>query len=761
LTIFSLSIFLSAFLLFLVQPMFARLVLPLLGGSPAVWNTALMFYQAVLLAGYAYAHVSTRWLGVRRQAVLHLMIMLLPLFVLPVALPRGWQPPGEANPVPWLLSLLTVSVSLPFFVVSSGGPLLQRWFAATGHEAAVDPYFLYAASNAGSMLALLAYPAIVEPWLRLDQQSRVWTAGYGLLVVMSAACAALLWRAQNQSAGNRFAEPAGESLPARRRARWVLLAFVPSSLMVSVTHYLSTDIAAMPLLWVIPLAIYLLTFILVFARKPPLRGEAVARAMPLVLLPLVVAMASHGTDPIAFVVPLHLIAFFLVAMVCHGRLAQDRPGAASLTEFYLWISAGGALGGAFNALVAPLVFSSVAEYPIVLTLSCLLLPWSKTEPWKSRARLLDFVLPSGVALVSLSLVIGLQALGMEPGPVTASLMFGLPVLVSFSFSRRPLRFALAVGAILWAGTFYLGGFGRVLYAKRSFFGVHRVTLDPSGRYRQLVHGGTLHGMQSVDPVRRREALTYYYRSSPLGQVFEAFSRTANRNVALVGLGAGEIVSYARPGDHWTAYEIDPTVERIARDPRFFTFLQDSPVEVKVVLGDGRLSLASVPDESYDIMVIDAFSSDSVPIHLTTREALQLYLAKLTPRGVLVFHISNRYFDLEPVLGNLARDAGVPCVARTDTTLTDEELLLGKTGSICALVARSPAAVAALALDRWTPVRVRPDLGIWTDAYASALTVLRWRSGFGENAVGRFGAVFGSPATLGAHGIDSAVNTADR
>jgi spermidine synthase len=755
LTLFTLTIFLGSFLLFLVQPMFARLVLPLLGGSPAVWNTALVFYQALLLAGYWYAHAATRRLGVRRQALLHLAIMTLPLLVLPPALPAGSRPPGGSTPIPWLLGVLAVSVGPSFFVVSAGGPLLQRWFAATRHQAAADPYFLYAASNAGSMIALLAYPTLVEPHLALGAQARLWTVGYGALVLMSAACAALVWRSRGSDAGVPAAAPVaqpGDAPTPRRRAWWVLLAFVPSSLMVSVTHYLSTDIAAMPLLWVIPLALYLLTFILVFARRPPIPAWVPARAMPLLVLPLVVALASHGTDPIAVVIPLHLAAFFMAAMVCHGRLAADRPAPAYLTEFYLWISVGGALGGAFNALVAPLAFSSIAEYPIVLALACLMLPRSNAKPSPEatpaaavpraarRARLFDVLLPVVVTALSLVLVLVLQARRVEPGPAAAALMFGLPVIAAFSFARRPLRFALAVGGILWAGTFYQGAFGQLLHAERSFFGVHRVTLDATGRYRQLVHGGTLHGMQSLDPARRGEALTYYYRTGPLGQVFESFDRARGRRIALVGLGAGSVLSYARPGDDWTVYEIDPVVERIARDPRFFTFVRDSPAPVDVVLGDGRLSLGSAADGSYDLLIVDAFSSDSVPIHLLTREALQLYLSKLRRDGVLVFHISNRYFDLEPVLGNLGLEAQVSCLVRTDTTVADAEVALGKTGSAFALMTRSLELVSRLAKDRWLPARPRSDLRIWTDEYASALSVMRWRSGFSESAVATFGAV---------------------
>ncbi len=371
LIVYATTIFLTASLLFVVQPMFARMVLPLLGGSPAVWNTCLVFYQAALLAGYLYSHATTSWLGVRRQAALHVGLVLLPLLLLPIGIPSGWTPPAAASPIPWLLALLAVAVGLPFFVVSTTSPLLQKWFAGTGHPSAGDPYFLYAASNLGSMLGLLGYPVLLEPRLRLAEQSRLWSGGYLLLLVFTLACAVLLWRSPVPA----LADPSRErltGLAARRRLRWVLLALVPSSLMLSVTTFISADVEAIPLLWVIPLAIYLLTFVLVFARRPLVPHALVVRVLPIALLALVVVLVKRANQPLLLIMGLHLGAFFVAAMVCHGELARDRPPPAHLTEFYLWLSVGGVLGGVFNALVAPLVFDSVAEYPLTVVLACLL-----------------------------------------------------------------------------------------------------------------------------------------------------------------------------------------------------------------------------------------------------------------------------------------------------------------------------------------------------------------------------------------------------
>lgn len=739
LIVYGLTIFVSATLLFLVQPLFARMALPLLGGAPAVWNTAQVFYQAALLLGYGYAHLTTRWLGVRRQAVLHLALLTLPLLVLPIGIPAGWTPPRDGNPSLWLLAVLAVAVGLPFFVVSTSSPLLQKWFSGTGHRAAADPYFLYAASNVGSMLALLSYPLLVEPNLGLLDQSWLWALGYGLLLLLMAACAIGLWRApRGVSTAAVDVVPSAGTVPgglsARRRLRWVLLSFVPSSLMLSVTTYLSTDIAAIPLLWVIPLALYLLTFILVFATRPPLPHWLMVRALPFVLLPLVIVLAARATQPIGLLTALHLATFFVATMVCHGEIARDRPSTQHLTEFYLWMSVGGMLGGVFNALLAPQLFTGIVEYPLMLVLACLLLPRGTAAADTSaapvvaplrRSQVLDLGLPVGLsALCALLVAVG-EAGGLPAGPASTGLMFGLPALLCFSFSRRPVRFGLGIGAILLVSAWTSGVSGQVLYAERSFFGVHRVTLDPGGQYHLLLHGSTLHGKQSLDAARRREPLTYYYPSGPLGQVFDALeSGPAQPSVGVVGLGSGAIACYSTPGQRWTFYEIDPAVERIARDQRYFHFLSDCTPDAEVVLGDARLSLEDAASQQYNLLVLDAYSSDSIPMHLMTREALQLYVAKLAPHGLLSFHISNRHLDLEPVLGNLAADAGLVGLTRDDATLTEAEEALGKQASQWVVLARQPEDLAALSSDaRWQPLR-RDAGALWTDQFSSLVGVLR-------------------------------------
>jgi len=729
LILYATTIFGSATLLFLVQPMFARMALPLLGGAPAVWNTALVFYQAGLLAGYVYAHGATAWLGLRRHAALHLILLLLPLGMLPIGIPRGWTPPSQDNPTPWLLALLMVSVGLPFFVVATSSPVLQAWFSGTGHGRAADPYSLYAASNLGSMLALLSYPTLLEPTLRLDDQSRLWAVGYGLLVLLIGGCAIALWRSPAAPPpGGSDADPSDSGVTAGRRARWVLLSFVPSSLMLSVTTYLSTDIAAIPLLWVIPLAIYLLSFILVFARRRVVSHRLMVEALPIVMLPLVIVLAARTNEPIAIVIPTHLVTFFVAAMVCHGELATDRPATRHLTEFYLWMAAGGVLGGAFTALIAPLIFSTVVEYPLMLVLACLL-GSRPDEAWQGRRqRALDLALPLALGVLAVGLITALQAGVAGSGRASIGPAFGLLVLLCFTFSRRPLRFGLGVGVLLVTSTLYLGEEGRVLHTERSFFGIHRVTLDPSARYHVLLHGTTLHGMQSLDPARRLRPPTYFHATGPLGQVFAAFGgAAAKQSVAVVGLGAGSVACHGERGQRWTFYEIDPTVERIARDPRFFTFLRDCPPDVTVALGDARFSLGTARDGQYGLIILDAYSSDAPPVHLITREAVHLYLAKLAPDGILVFNTSNRHLELEPVLGNLARAAGLASLAQDDAVVREAERLEGKLPSQWVVMAREPAHFGGLQADaRWKSTRHQPDVAAWTDNFSSLLSAFRWR-----------------------------------
>jgi hypothetical protein len=728
--LFALTLLVSASLLFCVQPLIAKMILPLLGGSPSVWNTCMVFFQAMLLCGYAYAHSATVSLGVRRQAVLHLGLLAVPLLVLPFVITtdavRSLSP--SANPTGWLLGLLLTSVGLPFFVVATTAPLLQMWFAETRHLSGRDPYFLYGASNFGSMLALLGYPILMEPNMRLAQQSVVWAVGYGMLAALTLACAFVVLRAPRDLPRTLDRPTEEESAPGSprvsQRLSWVALAFVPSSLLLGVTSYISTDVAAVPLLWVIPLALYLLTFVLAFAKRETLPLRWMGRAMRLVIVVLVVVICL-GAVQVIFI-PLHFLMFFLAAMVCHGELARRRPDVRHLTEFYLAISVGGVLGGVFNALVAPVVFDRVVEYPLAIALACLALPSVVSNPGSRglKARTLDFALPLalGVIVVAARLRLGDQpALAWSPGDIKMKVLYSLGGVACFSFAERPLRFALGIAALLATGM--LMSEGQVLHRQRSFFGTIRVIRVEPGPYHQLIHGNTLHGQQSLDPGRSREPLTYYHRTGPIGQVFDVHGKRTDRlNVAIVGLGTGSLAAYAQPGQRWTFYEIDPSIARIASNPTYFTFLRDCRASAwEVLLGDARLRLRSAPAHDYGLIVLDAFSSDAVPVHLLTREAIDLYRSKLTPDGIIAFNISNRYLDLTSVVGALARAEGLVCRVRQDLQLSPDDLRMGKSTSIWAIMANHEDALGCLAEHpAWVVPAASRREAAWTDDFSSIL-----------------------------------------
>jgi spermidine synthase len=728
--LFALTLLVGAALLFVVQPMMAKLVLPLLGGSPAVWNTCMVFFQAALLAGYAYAHATTAWLGARRQAALHAALLLLALCLLPLGIPPGWvhSVPTAADPSPWLLGLLVATVGLPFFAVSTTAPLLQRWFSATGHPTAHDPYFLYGASNLGSLAALLGYPLVVEPNLRLQRQSEAWAFGYGVLMIMILACAAAVWRAPRVSprpVGERDdACPRPDHLGSRLWVQWVSLSFLPSSLLLGVTTYISTDLAAVPLLWVVPLALYLLTFILVFARRQVVPHALVLHALPIAVVMLALVICLKTTQ--AAFIPVHLVAFFVVAMACHGELVKLRPSTGHLTAFYLAISVGGVLGGILNALVAPVVFNWVAEYPLALALACLVLP-GRAPTRGTRDRLLDLAFPAALGLLTAWAVNRfVPSREYEAGGLGFKLAFGLAVFLCYIFKDRPVRFAFGVGAVLLASQISDNIHGRVLYQERNFFGVLRVSRDGEENYHRLIHGNTVHGQQSLDPRRRREPLTYYHRTGPIGQVFAAIAKKlARSDVAVVGLGAGSLACYAESDQRWTFFEIDPAVLRIARDPNFFTYLADCrATSCDVVLGDARLRLRDAPDSGYGLIVLDAFSSDAIPMHLLTREALELYRRKLADGGLIAFHISNRYLDLTRVLRALARDAGLVGRVCHDQNVPPEQLREGKYASSWFVMAARDADLGTLADDpRWEASEPRPGDMVWTDDFSNLAALL--------------------------------------
>ncbi len=1026
LLVFALTLFGSATLLFMVEPMVGKMMLPLLGGTPAVWNTCMVFYQAVLLAGYAYAHATTAWLGARKQAALHLAVLVVPfVFFLvhgPLAINKEMIAGHEDNPIPALLLVLTLSVGMPLFVVSTTAPLLQHWFSRTAHPSARDPYFLYGASNLGSMLALLGYPAVVEPHLKLAEQRFDWAVGYGILIALVAACAAFLWlsppaplkgaekekevppepppsqaitaqRGKGDKGRNgrkekeAFTAVAPEASSLRkevtwaRRLRWVALAVVPSSLMLGATTYITTDIAAIPLLWVLPLALYLLSFIIVFgkmslpaqrvavwvlpalfvvgsslaaavflsnpanrsganflgwagvivgggavgllgaylslratsrsgplqpyvvwllavglllavaflgapavtdnltliwlvragavvgvwfglklfqARDPELLHSAMVLALPLLVLLVTFLMLSELKVPrITYAVAIHLVVLFAVAMVCHGELARDRPDPRHLTEYFLWMSVGGVVGGLFNSLVAPLAFNSLAEYPLAMLAACLLLPTAPRpeggSPWARRAdwsmaglfvllgvvlmllryrdhdvslralatpswlwapvalfavaagmvvralranalgeeRWLDLALPLALGVLLAGLYFGLLSDTLWPhvkalaarlhtrtGQLTAILTYGLPAVLCYTFVERPLRFGLGLGVILVVSGACAAATEGPLFQKRSFFGVLRVeheTDQAEGRevrVHRLVHGTTVHGEQFMDDEEeRRRPISYYYETGPVGHFCTAYNTDARRNMAVIGLGTGTMAAWARPGQRLTFYDIDPVVRDISYTRSdFFSFVEDAReagVKIDLVLGDARLTMERrqlAEADKYGLLVVDAFSSDAIPIHLLTQEALRMYLTKMTEDGLIIFHISNRHLRLEPVLANLVQADGLAGIIEND----DRRDAPRKSTSTWVVVARKPeylarllpaggwdnekercgaallaacapaggtaltgpaaftvAALQAAESPPWRPLLPEPKVGVWTDDYSNLLSVLDW------------------------------------
>ena len=730
--LFSFTLFVSAFLLFWVQLMVAKMVLPLLGGSPAVWNTCLFFFQASLLLGYGYSHLTTMWWDVRRQAYTHIGLLLVPIAFLPISTASGV--PLATNPILWLLTLLLISVGIPFFVVATSAPLLQKWFANTAHPASHDPYFLYTASNLGSMLGVLSYPILIEPNLSLTHQSWLWTMGYGLLVLLTLACAVCLWRSPSEAGAEEAAEEAQTALPVipssfhpppptgQQQAQWVLLSFLPSSLLLGVTTYLTTDLAAVPLLWAIPLAIYLLTFILTFARTLVLPHNTLVTLLPLVLTPLIVLSLLKVMQPVWVLLALHLVGFFITACVFHGELAKSRPDAQHLTIFYFWISLGGVLGGLFNAIAAPLLFPSVLEYPLIMGFSLLLLQERGVRETPQSLWSLQKTLPLSIGLLLGSLLVGFQISSNNPIGIISA--FVLLLVIRYGFALHPIRFGCGLVLILLLSQFYIPSMGIVLDTERSFFGVNRVLGDRRGGYHSLLHGTTLHGKQSLDPQRRREPLTYFHRTGPIGQVFQSL-HAAHRDlsqIAVMGLGIGTLAAYAEPEQQWIFYEIDSSVEKLARDTRYFTFLQDSLAPFSVVLGDGRLKLGS-GSNAYNLIVMDAFSSDAIPVHLITREAIQLYFSRLKEQGLLVINISNRYINLEPVLGALASNLGLSTLRQMED-VSPSEKAIGKSASHWVLFARHQSDFGGLVNDsRWQSIPEMPAQ-LWTDDFSNIFRVLR-------------------------------------
>lgn len=724
--VFAVTLILSAFLLFSVQPMFGKMVLPLLGGTPGVWNTAMVFFQAMLLGGYAYAHLTTKFLTVRMQSVLHIALLTVCVFVLPVVIPENWAtPPTTENPVPWLLGLMAVAVGGPFFVLAGTAPMLQRWFSTTDHPDAQNPYFLYAASNIGSMVALISYPLVIEPLMGLSQQSHVWMAGYVLLVGLIAG-AGFMTRRDVPVAFDPHV-PANQVTPTNRmRLTWLMLAFIPSSLMLGVTTYITTDVASAPLFWVIPLALYLLTFIIVFSRYSTL---TIATAYRWQSVAIILAAVLFVRDPFsikAISIVIHLAAFFFCALACHLMLAHRRPGVKHLTEFYLIMSLGGVLGGVFNSLIAPFLFVIPLEYALILCVSIL-------APFITG----DFVFRVQSVIVSsriMIMAIGAALIAMMSGPSisVAVIMMGTLLFTLMLLRKQPSAFVITLLTVIAIDP----GFGwydlrQTLHMERNFFGVIRVMNSDKGGMRMLMHGTTLHGTQALVESYRLSPISYYAASSPGGQVFGMVTKLREQQpqtIAILGLGLGSTACYPQPGRDYVFYEIDPAIKRIAEDKNLFTYLSDCGSPYKVVMGDGRLRIAEAPDQSYDMIFLDAFSSDSIPVHLLTREAFEIYFKKLKPEGLIVVHISNRFMDLSPLVAALGKDMGAAVRFNTNSGALVAPPDVAMQASIFGIMTRGPAMTDMIDQEfvQWRTYQ-GPVIEPWTDDYANILYLMWLRA----------------------------------
>jgi hypothetical protein len=729
---FTATLFLSALLLFSVQPMFARMVLPQLGGSPSVWAVSMCFFQGMLLVGYAYAHLVNRHVPLHLAPLVHLSVMGLAVLTLPVGLPATWSEPPAGDAYLWLMGLLAAGVGLPFFAVAANAPLLQAWFARSGHPHANDPYFLYGASNVGSLMALLAYPVVLEPLAGLGMQALLWMACFIVLGFAIAACGLLACVRPAPSA--LPPKPAASTMDVARpslsqRLAWIALAFVPSGLLVAFTTHVTTDIASAPFLWVIPLAVFLATFIAVFRDRPLLPHRAMLLLQPLATAGVVVgfSIASNLGGMAASVAA--AIAFFTTTMVCHKELYERRPASAHLTEFYLWMSLGGVLGGMFAALLAPQLFNAVWEFPLLLVLGMLARPGVMARLQRADAVELAWA-AAAIALVAAALKLLLGAGLATPGRVDfvrLLMALGCALLAVINF-HRPQR---------QAGLVALAGLAIVLlpatmtrgYTERSFFGVHRVATTSDGQFRLLTHGTTIHGAQRLnDGAERPVPTVYYHPASSIARAVDLARRATGKSGAefragVVGLGAGVMACNARPGERWRFYEIDPVVVRIASDPAHFTFLAACQPHADFVIGDARLTLAREADGSFDYLLIDAFASDAVPVHLLTREAIALYLDKLTPDGVLVLHVSNRHLDLPTVASSTAKSIPETFVVFARDRVVKKSH--AASASHVVLVTRSHAAFELMqGLPNAQPMH-GVDVAPWSDDFSDIISAL-WR-----------------------------------
>jgi hypothetical protein len=731
LVVYTAAIFTSALLLFSVQPLFTKMVLPRLGGSPAVWSVAMVFFQSLLLGGYAYAHYLMR---VRNRIVpvaVHLGLLVIALLTLPLSIAAGWGEPPTSGYAFWLLGLFATSIGLPFFALAANNPLLQAWFVRTGHPNGPDPYFLYASSNIGSFLALLSYPVLLEPMFTLRTQNLIWTSLYGLLILLIAGCGLLLLR----SPANVVVEQSDDAdVPAPSwalRLRWIFLAAVPSGLLIAVTAHISTDVAAAPLLWVLPLSLYLLTWVLVFQSRPLFPHKWVLMLQPLAIAGVIVLLAVGGERSLLMTLGGHLLCFFIIAMACHGELAHTRPASKYLTGFYVALSFGGMVGGLFAGLIAPFTFSWIAEYPILVALAVLCRPPADERLSRWSRWYWPLLAVAAVALITPIYSGGKVFAWLDDQRVyviSAIAITGMILAILLKADRAKLA-GIAILALVLIRA-YPSDDGRV-ETVRSFFGVHKIVVTPNGQYHVLMHGTTIHGAEKFQnddgtPVTGRpEVISYYHKDGGIGQAIAAIRERKGGplRVAVIGLGSGTLTCASEPGENWKFFEIDQSMVDTARDPKYFTFIQNCEPDLQPVIGDARLTFAKEPDGIYDLIIVDAYSSDAIPIHLATEEAMEIYKQKLAPQGAVLMHVSNRHLELSSVVVGIADANNLKSWVYSEDSGRDNEYIFSTTVVVSA---REEADVGALASsDKWELTETEDNQRVWTDDYSNVLGAV-WR-----------------------------------
>jgi SAM-dependent methyltransferase len=729
---FVITILTGSFLLFLVQPMVARMALPKLGGAPAVWNSAMLVYQALLLAGYAYAHRLSKE-PPKRQAIVHLLVLALAAVWLPIGLAAMTIPP-DGSPIFWVPWLLVASIGPLFFAVAAQAPLMQRWFGLAGNQG--EPYALYAASNIGSFAGLIAYPLLVEPFMPIIEQTWLWSALYALLFLLVASCAFKIWHDRSAKVVKQVTEDAAPRtvIDWKTRAYWIALSAVPSGLMLSTTAHLTTDLMAMPLLWVIPLGLYLLSFSAAFADNRLLANVFTKVAPSIVLLAGATAFAFFGNAVIYSLITTVLL-LFSVAVALHAEMYRTRPDASQLTDFYLMMSIGGVIGGLFCAILAPLIFDWTWEHPLLIFAAALLLPQIRLitlsgdedagEKGPIRAT---------VMLGIIALAVGLGSGILDPVGNGWAKMAVTAVMIAvgvFAIGTR-MAYALVVAGIMMAN----GGYFNLMQTAadvrwRSYFGTYTVNTEPTGQFRWLLHGTTMHGMQNL--TKPTLPISYYGKHSGVGLAFAKAEALYGPDAAIgvVGLGSGTLACYAKPGQSWHFFEIDPLMVDIAKSKKVFSFIERCTPQAPIHLGDARLTLAEQPAHSLDMLAIDAFSSDSIPLHLLTKEAFDIYRRVLKPDGLLVVHISNRHVDLKPVLAAEAK-AGKWTLAQRNDNPPKGDNESGERSSKWIAMSSDAATLAKLTgplvktasktykAEEWLVLEPSDKAKRWTDNYASVL-----------------------------------------